>query len=182
MKHNDDHLAKYRTRRLVGAGIGLLLLIFGIVRISNGMQTRWEGKAANAWPTTVGYVTDAWISERSVTTGRTSRPDYSPRLRYEYVVNGRRYEGDRIRAGQEGFSARWRATAILTRYQIGTEVTVYYDPDDPGRAVLEPGWNWMDSYGRLLIGTCFSAIGLLALGVAYPVMRAEFRKFIGALP
>jgi len=58
-----------------------------------------------------------------------------PRVRYAFAANGRSFVGERISFGDDTGGANTQAT--LARYPVGREVTVYFDPDDPGDSVLE---------------------------------------------
>lgn len=57
------------------------------------------------------------------------------RLKYEYTVNGRVFQGKRH------FFGSWNSTdsTLLDRYPVNSDVVVYYDPGRPGRSTLETG-------------------------------------------
>ena len=60
-------------------------------------------------------------------------------VRYTYQVNGEHLEARTI-----GYRGVWAGTVselerIRRTYRRGHRVTVWYDPDTPSRAVLEPG-------------------------------------------
>jgi hypothetical protein len=58
-----------------------------------------------------------------------------PVVVYSYQAGGRSYQGNRIAPGPEvgGTGAPKRAAG----YETGSQVTVYYNPNDPSDAVLE---------------------------------------------
>lgn len=67
---------------------------------------------------------------------------YSVVLRYEYEVDGETYVGERISVDEtvtdeNRLVEKERAEELSEKYSVGTEVEVYYNPDDPARAGLE---------------------------------------------
>lgn len=123
---------------LVGAALAGLGVFFIVVGIGE-----WRsGEASRTWPTVEGRVL---VSEVSTSRG-PSRPGPSTttshELRYEYEVDGVRREGTRlsfkVAMGEQDLLAR------AARFPAGSAAAVHVDPEDPERAVLEPGadgWN-----------------------------------------
>lgn len=62
-------------------------------------------------------------------------------MNYEYTVDGTNYTSDDIYVGN-GFGDYYSeasAQGVLDTYPVGSEITVYYDPENPGNCALEPG-------------------------------------------
>ena len=103
---------------------------------------RW--RAAPTWPVAEGMV----VSSR-VRGHHAHQDDYTEHLRFLYTfkVNGRKFTGRRIRAGQEpdltlgsGPGSAWSsARSDAARYPIGSAVYVRYDPNNPKNCCLETG-------------------------------------------
>ncbi len=77
-----------------------------------------------------------------VSFGATSRRE-SPLVLYAYQVEGRMFQGRRVRASDKygrtmPDGAGCSASATIARYPAGTAVTVYYDPLNPANSALEP--------------------------------------------
>ena len=64
---------------------------------------------------------------------------YSPDVRYRYTVNGKAYNGNKVIAADYSSSSASRAGKITRQYKKGSNVNVYYNPENPGEAVLMPG-------------------------------------------
>jgi len=82
------------------------------------------------------------------------------------MTGDRQYSADMVSFGQYGSSSRSHAEEIVNRYPTGRTVAVYYDPSDPGTAVLEPGVTW-SSYMILGIGLSFVLISLAVGGIGF---------------
>jgi hypothetical protein len=81
---------------------------------------------------------------------------FAPHVVYEYEVNGVTYRGERLKAGIRSFTGNLRKVEQeLARYPVGGMVRVYYNPDDPAEAVLQPG---VSSKAALVIGIVFLVI------------------------
>lgn len=91
--------------------------------------------AAAAWAQTGGTVLSTAIQVRRVGQGRSE----VPMVIYAYSVDGQPYQSYRLRAGDDTGQHRviGDASRTLERYPVGSNVTVYYDPDDPANAALE---------------------------------------------
>src|SRR5262245_6576768 len=90
-----------------------------------------RGESTRAWPTVEGTVLRC--GAKAAGEGR-----FIPCVRFAYRVAGKSYVGQRIRTGLP-LTSRDQAAASAARYQIGARVTVYYCPQHPAEAVLEPG-------------------------------------------
>ena len=127
--------------------------------------------ASARWPTVAGIITTSDVIEEAIEekdddksrTRRISR--YQVDLRYAYQVGKRDFVGT---------SASWGATAIYglrevaekaaEQYQKGQPVTVYYNPDRPGQAVLEPD-NRRGSLAPLIAAAVCAVFGGIMLTV-----------------
>jgi hypothetical protein len=87
------------------------------------------------WAQTVGTVLSATVKIRRLGQIRAE----IPMVIYSYEVDGRPYQSYRVRAGDDTGQIPVVNTASVTldRYPVGSNVTVYYDPDDPANAALE---------------------------------------------
>lgn len=141
----DDPSAVFMGVLLALGGVGLMFWM----RRRGGLAA-----GSRAWPTARGRVLAAEVRSYRSGDGWSSRSHY-PAVRYEYEVEGRRYTGDRIYFDQTSRAHAGPATRTVGRYPVGSEVTVYYDPTDPARALLEPGRSGACNYGVVGCGLLF---------------------------
>lgn len=149
---NEPLWAVRLVQGLFGA-LGLGLTVIGAYLLAAALESA-------SWPRTQGAVARVEIVERfaSADAGGTR---FYPEMTYRYAVDGAVYENALHRYGSgtrstPAFSNADAAAAHGRRtYEIGAAVTVFYDPDDPARAVLAPRAGW--AAGAPL------AIGLLLL-------------------
>jgi hypothetical protein len=141
---------------LILAGIGLFTIVFGWIQFRTG-------KASGNWPSTKGKVVLTEVKESSSTDedGSTSRR-YSPRVEYAYTVSGRKYTSDQVAIGARWqYSSQAKARAKLA-YRSGQQVDVYYNPQKPDQALLEPGVTG-GARGTLIIGIVFMIAAAVVL-------------------
>lgn len=117
--------------------IGTGLILYG----GNTLATAWR---SSSWPTTEGKITYSAL-----------RSEGAPGLWYEYRVQGTRYVAEFYRVGGNATPFASVAKAASERYPEGRAVKVYYNPNDPSEAVLEPGV-WYGNFIFPVVG-----IGLL---------------------
>jgi hypothetical protein len=111
--------------------LSLIFLIVFPFAVWKAWQNVQMAKASTAWPTTTGKITAA----------ETAKVMFrrQPRITYSYSVNGTPFSSQRI-----SFAGGYRpkeTDEILSRYPVGSEVTVAYAPDKPAEATLETGAN-----------------------------------------
>ena len=101
------------------------------------------------WPTVEGRIIHSEV--RRVGFGKKQR--YRAEVRYTFDVDGRSYQGSRIRLGDTTGNSESAQRSLIADYQLGANVAVYYDPDSPQQSVLETGgWPWTMAIGPLILG------------------------------
>lgn len=120
------------------------------------MGAAWWSATMNAkaadWPDTRGVI--ALSEHRQATDGDND----SVRIEFDYEVADQRHRGSTVSyVGLPAQSAE--KAALVARYPVGREVKVYYDPADPGRAVLER------EASRAWIAAALMGLVLVAVGV-----------------
>ena len=98
------------------------------------IPTALEARRSSAWPHCPGKVIESAVLAKAV----GEETQYAHIIRYSYDVGGVGREGRRFDSADETHSQR-RAEALAARYSAGSRVEVFYDPDRPEMAVLEPG-------------------------------------------
>ena len=134
-----------------------LFLLPGAVILFFGLRSYQESRASQDWPSVEGEIRSSEVvSSRSSEGGRTYRAEVT----YRYTVDGVSYTGDRIQASTISSSSGSRASAMHRKYPKGKSVKVFYNPERPDRALLEPG----ASMGAILmssLGGLFFVMGSL---------------------
>ena len=124
----------------------------------DGLRNANKALLSRNWPTTVGRVVRA--EPRGSSTLSISNPwAFDPGIKYQYTVEGVTYTGDRVSFGRIPSTAEG-VGIVLMQYPVGASVTVWYDPDDPDRAVLEPGASG-DSWAEAALGLILVITGLI---------------------
>lgn len=130
-----------RKRRFSTAKV---LFVIGAGLILHGASTLATAWRSSTWPTTEGKIIYSALRSQSF-----------PGLWYEYHVQGTRYVAERYRVGGNATPFASVAKAASERYPESRVVKVYYNPNAPSEAVLEPGvW-----YGNFV----FPAVGVVLL-------------------
>jgi hypothetical protein len=131
----------------------------------------WEVRQAKRWPETKGKVvvsTVGWLQNQPGEMAHNfsdTEVRNEPRVEYEYHVGDQKYRSKRITIGER--TSDYELESMLAKYPVGTEVTVYYHPADPNKAVLErdlPAWIWYVGGGCVL---AMIAMPLLAVFFYY---------------
>ena len=150
-----------------------MLLI--VVSLLLYMFSRVFTKHANAmkkWPTTPGRIIQSYVT---TTLQRHRRPyrssgDYNvtmyvPRIVYSYDVGGHAYQGDEV-----GWSTTSNRQSVadkqVKRYPLGTEVRVFYNPDNPAEATLSTSIGMLPVIFWVLSG--LAAAGAVTVGWLLP--------------
>ncbi|BBO76640.1 hypothetical protein DSCW_40570 [Desulfosarcina widdelii] len=148
---------------------GLIFLILGmfaagIVLMAWGVYEIKGSRESGNWPSTQGTITSSGVSKRTTRdSNHRNRTTYTPKVNFQYQVDGRQYTSSRIAfgTGDTGGSEKW-ARKVVNKYPVGKTVTVHYKPQDPQYGVLESGITWR-SIIFLLAGAVFFIVGVLCV-------------------
>lgn len=141
-------------------GVGLVFLTVALVLL-------WKCWATESWTETTGEITVSRVAEESKHDAEHgTRTFYRARIAYSYEANGTSYEAMKVRRYDLQSTSRERVKVIQERYPVGVQVVVFYNPENPRQAVLEPGASWFQ-YVFLAFGFVFTAAGLVQLLQAF---------------
>lgn len=145
-----------------------LVMVAGLFVMGYGIRTIFYARATRKWPTVEGIVLGSGIvrsmsSSSSRNSTITNQYTYKAEIAYEYEVDGQRYVSNRVHLLDIATSNPGRAQLIQSRYKEGRPVRVYYQPDNPEQALLEPGGS-SGAWLPILVGAGFFIIGLIVKG------------------
>jgi hypothetical protein len=138
---------------------GAVLVILGIGFSIWGHGVMMTTMASLKWPITQGNIT---FSEIKATSKIGPGYYYSPDVRYRYTVNGKDYNGNKVIAADYSSSSASRAGKITRQFKKGSNVNVYYNPENTSEAVLMPGGTLL-TYVPFCFGIIATASGIIAL-------------------
>ena len=133
-----------------------------------------EAQASQTWPSVIGTVVSAVVETSASSDGHGgSSTHHTPCVAYEYEVLGHRYRSDRLSFGASmnvgGYAG---AQAVVDRYVPGNQVRVYYNPNQPGEAVLErtaPANSVLRWVGIFILVMLAIIVCVTLIGVALPL-------------
>jgi hypothetical protein len=144
--------------------VGASVLYFGLGQIELAKQSV-------DWPTVEGMVQQSTVEYRRDSEGGGA---YYAQVLYDYTVQGVTYSGNRIAIGDYGSGTPSYARSIVNEYQVGRTATVYYSPDNPEEALLEPGLQ-NQAYLTPGIGLAFViAGGIMAIFIPKAMTRKAY--------
>lgn len=133
----------------------LLICVFAFGISCYGAWLFFTAYQSANWPTTQGEIVN---SER--------KADGTPFTRYSYIVKDKKYSSDLIKVGITNQQDNNTTYRILTSYQVGTKVTVFYDPNNPSTGYIE--------VGDTGLGTAFILLGGLTTLLAWLRFKVRF--------
>jgi hypothetical protein len=126
-------------------GFILLLSLFGVfiwwvdVRMIRVFVAQYQ---TESFPSVKGEILSGTVTQW---TGSKGSIHYRPSFSYRYEVNGQVYEGKRYRYdGHPSFYDEVEANQVVAAHPKGSEIDVYYDPNNSINAVLSRGLDTQD--------------------------------------
>ncbi len=136
----ESDLALTRQLRI----LDLLRLLFSLLAIGLvvlGLFTLRESRRSRGWQATSGRVVSSNVNDFVAKDGTHS---YRPMVVFAYSVGALRLMSNRISFRSLSTPDRAAAERYVQKYPAGKTVELYYDPQEPDRAVLEPAGNpWL---------------------------------------
>jgi hypothetical protein len=160
---------------LISLGI-FIFVAFGISNLKRDYQSLY-------WPFVSGVIRSATLEHSDFYSGpNASQHTFWPDISYDYQVAGVSYSSTRVSFGglwqiYYNRSNKSQAARVLDHYPKGRQVSVFYDPSDPGIAILEPKIT-----DRTWTPLAFSVLFLLwgTLPIIYFVIRTRYGKIDAA--
>ncbi|MCU0522065.1 MAG: DUF3592 domain-containing protein [Anaerolineae bacterium] len=156
---------------MVCGGIFTLALVgLGIFLVLQGVRSRSKAADSQTWPSVVGMVEEVEVREsRSRDEDGHIDIAYYPHVGYAYDVAGQSYRAHRVTFGAiKPVKQAAIVKTALERYPLGSQVTVYYNPQKPSEAVLERDATHTQALlviGIVCLGLALCGGGALILGV-----------------
>jgi hypothetical protein len=126
---------------LLSLGLPLFLLVLGILLFFAGRGYAKTSHEKKRWPTVAGHTTGKTKMEPARSIG--SPPLFHPLMEYTYRVEGTSFTSWQVYSHQTASDPR-SCERLFKRLQ--GEVTVYYNPADPGQSFLvlcSMAWVWL---------------------------------------
>jgi hypothetical protein len=100
-----------------------------------------QGSRSAEWPFVQGHILSSYVATfgAGLPTKAGHTDTYAPLVRYEYVVGSQKYQGTSIALWDATVSWRNLSERELARLSSSGAVKVFYEPNNPRRAVLIPG-------------------------------------------
>ena len=140
--------------------VGIVFAIVGVLVMLYFGRALYRGRESYNWRKTDGYLVQRLDGSATV-------------LTYTYSVHGVEYTSSRFDLAGSTVSAA--ASAAFADHSVGQHVTVWYDPAEPGRAVLVPGLQSI-TYQRLLLGAASLFCGVSFLLAARADAKHDLAK------
>ena len=162
---------------LFAFALPIIVLVGGVFCVAEYVRTRRLASASLRWPTAAGRVTRCDVIEEIIEEksdddkSRSSKLQhrYQVDLRYAYRVDKRDFIGTEVDWGGTMISGlREVAEKAAAKYRPGQNVKVYYDPERPGHAVLEPA-SREGALGPLIGAAVCAVVGGLFLTILIKV-------------
>ena len=121
--------------------IGLLFIAIPVLVLTgvtifiyiNQKRIKQKTPIPRDWRAVTARITAASVEE-TVRSHAEDNAFYYPSIQFEYTDGGRAYKG--TQAVGRPYNVISRAWQTLSRYQVGQEITVYCNPENPGEARL----------------------------------------------
>ncbi len=139
----------------------LIFLGFGIGMLVKLAQNYRKLQRSKHWLSIKGVITSSDLNSQVSTDDEGFQTTtYLAKIAFSYEVNGVKHESDHINFDYGIRTSNLRGQqAIVDHYPVKKEVRVYYDPDDPTKAILEKRVN--GAFTTILVSAVFIAIGVI---------------------
>lgn len=147
--------------------IGALIAVMFVPPLIDELRTYRRQAGVAGLPSVTGEVLESRVHVEARRSHRTSVSRHTePVIRYRYAVNGRSYESSRF-AFQEFVLLEDECEAIVAEHPPGSDVEVYYHPDDPALAAISTRPPVLNDFIVILCGAMLLLSGGVVAGGAW---------------
>mgnify|MGYP000907470234 CR=1 FL=1 len=113
-------------------------ILLGSWMLYRAYAPRLKAKQAMNWPTTEAEIVETDVEEdRARSATGKANIAFVPIVRYQFQVNGKKYDGDHITFARAGYDFL-DASNIRDQFAVAQKVPVFYNPANPAESVLKP--------------------------------------------
>lgn len=134
-----ERCIKQSSNSLWGVVIALFILIAAIAVEVFTVSIFIKAKEVENWPRTNGRILRSELTSKFH--GSTT---YEAQIEYEYWVGEKQYTSKQVRTRGTSTKHRSDVAALVEKFPVGRQVTVYYNPEDPSDAYLEVGVDFVN--------------------------------------
>ncbi|MDN3385104.1 DUF3592 domain-containing protein [Pseudoalteromonas sp. APC 3358] len=149
--------------------IGLLMLLGGVKLVINASKKMKLSKVAKqSWPQTTGSILKSSYKRANFTSAHNKDKqanNYVLDFLYEYSVQGKKYTSTQPLLF--GLYLIDDIQPFLSRYPVGLETKVYYDPQNPSIAVIDTGLYGKNGTHEIGFGGLLIITGLILFAIRY---------------
>jgi hypothetical protein len=171
MKKKPNVFDIIRSKPLLSLAIGGLIFFIGILISDAPTMIVSQG-----WPTTDGtIITNRIVGQKIKEYDGDYYSHFDVYIRYQYSVNDISYSSTSVNSIDSSFYP----VDIASRYPVGKDVIVYYNPKNPSDAVLEPGFvdifKAFDIFSYIIFGAgvYFIFLGILRIKKISDIKRGK---------
>lgn len=142
----------------------IICALVGIYLIKSGSNQFLTASESKNWPKTEGVITDSRLIKKSDNDGIT----YEAQIAYQFYVEGEKIMGSNVQFGKYRTGDPSLASFQVNKYKSGKKVTVFYNPINVYKSVLEPGQT-IGTFLTIIFGIVLTLMGgsLFVLGWQY---------------
>ena len=151
---------------------------FGLLLVGISWFSIRDGFTSSSWYHAQGTVLSSQVDteEHTDSNGRTTYT-YIPAIKYQYNVDSTTFTAHQVQFSANQYNYFGDAERIVSQYPTGSDVTVYYAPDDHSHSVLLPGVAGSSFIG-MGVGILFAAIGVVLLVVIFKYLMPATRQVL----
>ena len=143
-----------------GKIVGVIFLVIGLIFVFVGYYVVKGAKKVEKWPATKGVVVDSKVV--SHLDSESNQTMFAPAITYRFKVEGKEYTSSDYGFMNMSYNNPRKAEDIVKKYPVGKEITVYYNPENPYKAVLVKNSSFF-IYIPQILGGLFTVIGAALL-------------------
>ncbi len=143
-----------------------VLLVLNVVFLGSILYLNRRAATINRWPSTMGMVFNSGMEKRKIEEDGHVHYVDCPIVHYSYEVKGQLYESTQVTIGPE--VQEKGIESPIVRYPTGAQVMVFYNPRNPGEAVLERR--------APLQGALWLIVGLMDFLICLALVWGKFQK------
>jgi hypothetical protein len=120
----------------IGEIMGVLIFTPILIRIA---YLLYKECVSLQWPHTMGTIKSSKVEQYY----QRRRTYFRIKVLYTYQIGSQTFVSDKYRLHDHGSSLPWSYRNAERNLMEGSNVPVYYNPQNPSEAVLSPGFNWL---------------------------------------